>query len=132
MSVPPAGKPGADRDLATANSRVAVLMPAYNAGDTIKRSIASLLNNTFPSDIYIVDDGSDIPVTRVLDDVPRTTVIRLEKNSGVVNARNIGLNAILARPYDFVALLDADDIAYPDRIAREVEFLDNHPEVAGV
>ncbi len=53
-------------------------------------------------------------------------------NTGVVNARNVGLAAILAQPYDFVACLDADDICYPDRIAKQVEFLDRHPEIAVV
>lgn len=112
--------------------RVAALMPAYNTGDSINRAVASLVNGTFPCDIYIVDDGSDIPVSRILDNFPRTKIIRLDKNTGVVNARNVGLTAILAQPYDFVAFLDADDIAYPDRIARQVEFLDSHPEIAGV
>jgi glycosyltransferase involved in cell wall biosynthesis len=112
--------------------RVVALMPAYNTGDSINRAVASLVNGTFPCDIYIVDDGSDIPVSRILDNFPRTKIIRLDKNTGVVNARNVGLTAILAQLYDFVALLDADDIAYPDRIARQVEFLDSHPEIAGV
>lgn len=112
--------------------RVAALMPAYNTGDSINRAVASLVNGTWPCDIYIVDDGSDIPVTQILDRFPRTKVIRLDKNTGVVNARNVGLKAILAQPYDFVAFLDADDIAYPDRIARQVEFLDGNPEIAGV
>jgi cellulose synthase/poly-beta-1,6-N-acetylglucosamine synthase-like glycosyltransferase len=46
--------------------------------------------------------------------------------------RNAGLAAILEGPYDFVACLDADDVSYPDRIARQVEFLDTHPDIAGV
>lgn len=113
-------------------ARVAVLMPAYNPGPFINRAVESLVKNTHACDIYIVDDGSDVPITQILDDFPRTKVIRLERNRGVAHARNAGLRAILKQPYEFVACLDADDICYPDRIARQVEFLDRHPDVAVV
>lgn len=113
-------------------TRVAVLMPAYNADQTIKRAVESLVSNTYPCDIFIVDDGSKTPITQILGDAPRTEIIRLHKNMGVVKARNAGLAAILKQPYEFVACLDADDVSYPERIAKQVEFLDNHPEIAAV
>ncbi len=112
--------------------RVAVLMPAYNPGEAINRAVESLVAGTYPCDIYIVDDGSDIPVAQIIGDFPRTEIIRLPRNMGVVKARNVGLEAILQRPYEFVACLDADDVSYPDRIARQVEFLDRHPDIAAV
>jgi glycosyltransferase involved in cell wall biosynthesis len=115
-----------------AGGRVAVLMPAYNPGSAINGAVESLVNNTYPCDIYIVDDGSKIPVAQILDDFPRTEIIRLPENMGVVKARNVGLAAILKRPYEFVACLDSDDVSYPGRIARQVEFLDQHPEIAAV
>lgn len=115
-----------------AGGRVAVLMPAYNPGNAINGAVESLVNNTYPCDIYVVDDGSEIPVAQILDDFPRTEIIRLPENMGVVKARNVGLAAILKRPYEFVACLDSDDFSYPDRIARQVEFLDQHPEIAAV
>jgi glycosyltransferase involved in cell wall biosynthesis len=113
-------------------ARVAVLMPAYNPGNAINRAVESLVNNTYPCDIYIVDDGSETPVAQILDDFPRAQVIRLPQNMGVVKARNVGIAAILQRPYEFVACLDADDVSYPDRLARQVEFLDNHAEIGAV
>jgi glycosyltransferase involved in cell wall biosynthesis len=107
-------------------------MPAYNAERYINCAVDSLINGTYPCDIFIVDDGSRVPVTEVLKPVPRTHVIRLEQNAGVVSARNAGLRAILARQYEFVACLDADDVCRPERIALQVEFLDSHPDVAVV
>jgi len=115
-----------------ASSRVAVLMPAYNAGNFINRAVGSLLQSTYPCDLYIVDDGSAVPVAEVVDAFPHLTIIRLEQNGGIAGARNAGLRAILAQNYDYVANLDADDICHPDRIARQVEFLDCHPEIAAV
>lgn len=112
--------------------RVAVLIPAYNPGDAINDAVASIVANTYPSDIYVVDDGSEIPVADILESFPRVTVIRLDKNVGVARALNVGLEIILARTYEFVARMDADDVCYPDRIASEVEFLEGHPEIAAV
>ena len=113
-------------------SRVAILMPTYNAGQFINRAVQSLAESTFTCDIYIVDDGSEVPVTQVLAASSRVHVLRLPKNSGIAHARNSGLRAILVRPYEFVACLDADDVCYPERIAKQVDFLDRHPEVAVV
>jgi glycosyltransferase involved in cell wall biosynthesis len=113
-------------------SRVAVLMPAHNADKFINRAVRSLAESTFPCDLYVVDDGSEIPVTAALAGNPGVRVLRLEQNCGIARARNAGLRAILTYPYEFVACLDADDICHPDRIAKQVEFLDRHPEVAVV
>lgn len=114
------------------HSRVAVLMPAYNAERFINRAVQSLYESTMPCDLFIVDDGSELPVTNVLGDDPRMEVLRLEHNHGIAGARNVGLTAILKRSYEFVACFDADDICHPDRIAKQVDFLDRHPEVAVV
>src|SRR3990172_12195718 len=112
--------------------RVAALMPAYNPDEIINRAVESLAKSTYPCDIYIVDDGSDIPITQTLAAFPRTKVIRLDRNRGVTHALNVGLRTILMQPYEFVARLDADDFSYPERIARQVEFLDRHPGIAAV
>ena len=58
-------------------------MPAYNPGEAINARSESLVNGTYPCDIYIVDDGSDVPVAEILDAFPRTKIIRLDKNAGV-------------------------------------------------
>jgi len=117
---------------AHANSRVAVLMLAYNAGETINRAVNSIVCGTFPCDIFIVDDGSQTPVAEVLKPYPRINIIRLDTNSGIPRAGNVGFREILARGYEYIACLMADDISHPDRIASQVEFLDHHPAVAVV
>ncbi|MEJ2373984.1 MAG: glycosyltransferase [Pseudolabrys sp.] len=109
-----------------------MLMPAYNAGKFINRAVQSLAESTFPCDIYIVDDGSEVPVADVLVRNSGARVLRLKRNRGIAFARNVGLSAILSQSYEFIACLDADDICYPDRIAKQVEFLDRHPGVAAV
>ena len=107
-------------------------MPAYNADRFINRAVQSLAESTLPCDLYIVDDGSNNPVTQVLSDKFNALVLRLEHNCGIAHARNVGLQEILKHPYEYVACLDADDVSYPHRIAEQVYFLDSHPEVAAV
>lgn len=114
------------------SSRVAVLMPAYNPGEIIHHALESIAQSTYSCDLYIVDDASNPPVAETIGTFPRTQIIRLEKNGGPATARNAGLAAILSKHYDFVALLDSDDIAHPERIAMQVAFLDSHPEFGAV
>lgn len=111
--------------------KVAVVMAAHNAERTIRQAVDSLLNNTLPSRIYIVDDASAIPVKSVLADVDRARVeiIRLERNAGPAAARNVALARIMQEGYPFVAIMDADDVAHPERLARQVAFLETYPGV---
>lgn len=112
---------------------IAVLMTAYNADATIKEAVASILNGTEPCDLYVVDDCSRNPVSTLLDPGdPRVHIIRLETNVGPARGRNKGLERILAEGYPYVAIMDADDIAYPARLERQRAFLDGHPSVGAV
>ena len=107
----------------------AVLIAAYNAEKTIRQAVESVLSGSLACDVFIVDDCSHVPVSDVLDPYDNVEVIRLKRNRGPAVARNIGLSKILAKDYDYVAIMDADDISMPDRLARQVEFLDKHPRV---
>jgi len=110
---------------------VAVIMPAYNAEGTIRRAVESLMRNAHPFDLLVVDDCSRIPVTEVLKPLPANVeVLRLERNSGVVGARNAGVARLLGKTYEFIGVMDADDVSHPDRLARQVAFLTSHPDIA--
>ena len=113
-------------------SEVAVLMAAYNSEATIKRAVDSLTRSTYPCDIFIVDDGSRIPVSEILAPDSNVEIIRLAKNQGLAGALNAGLKRILELPYKYVARMDADDISYRDRFAKQVAFLDRHPNIGAV
>src|SRR6266849_1496641 len=111
---------------------VAVLMPAYNADQTLRAAVNSILASTVPCDLYVIDDFSRVPVTESLEPRAGVEIIRLERNHGLAGALNAGLQRILARDYRYVARMDADDISYPERLAKQVAFLDQHPNVAVV
>jgi len=110
-----------------------VLIPAYNAGTTLDAALASMAGQTI-SDIRIlvVDDGSTDQTPRLLATWaardPRVQVLR-KANGGIVEALNHGLAQCTA---EFVARFDADDIAYPQRLRTQLDFLRAHPDHVAV
>jgi len=113
-------------------SDVAVLMAAYNAEATIGQAVGSILASTIPCDIVIVDDCSRTPVKDVVGPLDRVEIVRLDRNLGPAAARNVGIERVLAAGYRYLAILDADDVTYPERFAKQVAFLDAHPQVVAV
>jgi glycosyltransferase involved in cell wall biosynthesis len=99
--------------------RVSVIMPAYNAEQTVSRAIESALAQTEPRcEVLVIDDASsdataDI-VARIADQDRRVHLLRNNTNRGPACSRNHGL--AVARG-DWIALLDADDTFAPHRIA---------------
>jgi glycosyltransferase involved in cell wall biosynthesis len=113
-------------------ARVAVLMAAYNAEQTLAQAVNSLLRGTYPCCIYIVDDASRTPVIETLGDYDRERIklIRLDRNVGPAAARNKGLKHILRAGHEFVAIMDADDVSHPERLEKQVAFLSANPGIA--
>jgi glycosyltransferase involved in cell wall biosynthesis len=110
---------------------LAVLMTAYNAEKTIRRALDSLGRNGEPFDLLIVDDCSRRPLAEFLGPVgDGVEIIRPDRNLGVAGAKNFGLQRLLAKPYQFVAMMDADDISHPERLAKQVAYLAAHPDIA--
>ena len=111
------------------NPKISVLMPAYNAEKFIAEAIESILAQTFIDfEFIIINDGSEdrtAEIVRAYKD-PRIAFIDHAKNQGLVAVLNQGLD--MARG-EYVARMDADDIAYPERFAKQVEFMDANPHV---
>ncbi len=117
--------------------KVAVVMAAYNAEATVLEAVASVQASSVPVHLFIVDDASRKPVTDVFLEgvgyIPaNVTILRNEVNTGPAGARNVALHRIIAEGYPYAAVLDADDIAHPERFAKQAIFLDANPQVAAV
>lgn len=112
---------------------VSVVMPVYNARRYLEAALDSILSQTFIDfEVIAVDDGStdgssDILAQAAVRDA--RIVIRSQQNSGVTDALNAGLRAARGR---FIARMDADDVALPDRFERQVAFLVANPNCAAV
>lgn len=107
------GGPAARR--LAARPRTSVMMPAYEAGATLREAAASVLGQTVGElELIVVDDGSSVPAAELLGDLradARLRVIRHARNRGLSAARNTALAAARA---PLVSQLDADDLWEPD------------------
>lgn len=113
------------------DARVTVVMPVYNAQPYLDAALHSLRTQTFEAfEAFLVDDGSSDDSLDILErharEDARFHVLRQGDNQGVVAALNRGCQAANA-PY--LAICHADDINHPERLTKQVAFLDSHPEV---
>lgn len=109
--------------------KVDIITPAYNTQRYIKDSIDSVLSQTFEDfNFIIINDGSTDDTGSIIDsyDDERIIHIELEENTGIATALNIGLAHTES---DFVARFDSDDIMFPDRLEKQLQYFSNHPEV---
>lgn len=107
--------------------QISVVIPAYNKERWIGRAIDSVLAQTRPAgEIIVVDDGSADETARVLQTYgPKIRTIRQE-NAGPADARNTGIRAAKGR---WIAFLDADDQWMPEKLQRQAEHLQRHPDL---
>jgi glycosyltransferase involved in cell wall biosynthesis len=109
--------------------RISVLMPVYNNDRYVADAVDSILNQTVDDfEFIIVDDGSTDQTSAILSQYEnrdaRIRVIR-RSNGGIVSALNEGL-AFCGGEY--IARMDGDDIAYSNRFALQMDYLDKHPD----
>jgi glycosyltransferase involved in cell wall biosynthesis len=113
---------------------VSVIIATYNEpGEIIRQSVQSILNQTFKNlEVLILDDSTSDETKATLDSLsndPRVHIIRSDSRMGFVHSLNVGLKLAKGR---FIARMDGDDISLPYRIAKQVDFLDAHPDISVV
>lgn len=109
--------------------KVTVLMPTYNVGPWVEKAVRSVLDQTYRDfKLLVVDDASTddtLARVRAIDD-PRIRIASFPDNVGLAENLNRGLDLI---DTEYFARMDGDDIALPQWLQREVEYLEAHPEV---
>lgn len=111
---------------------VSVSMPAFNSERYIAEAIKSVLAQTYQNfELIIVDDGSTDRTREIIESFtdPRIIKVYSDRNRGLITTRN--RIAQLAKG-KYLALLDADDQAFPNRLALQVTYLENnHADLCG-
>ncbi|MBT2586303.1 glycosyltransferase family 2 protein [Arthrobacter sp. ISL-95] len=101
--------------------RVSVIIPSYNSAAFVVDALESVFAQTRPADeIIVVNDGSTDETERVLRPYLDRVVVLNQKNAGLSGARNSGIARATG---DWLAFLDADDVWLPEKLARQISFI---------
>lgn len=117
------------------NYPVAVIIPVYK-NDTpqyVRPAIDSIIKQTYSCRIYIGVDG---PIGNSLNSCleayennKNVSIVRFAENRGLACVLNDLLQICFDNGYEYIARMDADDISLPDRIEKQICFLNEHPEI---
>lgn len=115
----------------SSNSLVSVIIPCYNTSKYVEQAIRSIMNQTYKNlEIIVTDDYSTDDTLEILQNLAKEdSRIRLYKNE-----RNLKiiktLNQMVQKSNgEYIARMDADDISAPDRIEKQLEYLQKHKEI---
>jgi len=103
------------------NTMISVIIPTYNRANLIRRSINSILKQTYQNlEVIVVDDGSTdntpLEIKRIQDN--RIKYIKLIENKGGSNARNIGIKKARGK---YISFQDSDDLYYPNKLEKQIQ-----------
>jgi glycosyltransferase involved in cell wall biosynthesis len=105
---------------------VSVVIPCFNALDTLNRCLVSITKQTaLPREVILVDDGSDIPIEPFLHDIigsmPFPVRVLRQVNRGAPAARNAGIKLAQGK---YIAFLDADDVWLPEKLQVQFDIME--------
>ena len=110
------------------NPHVSVVMAVYNAQKYVSDAIESILCQTYNDfEFIIIEDGSSDQSLKIIQSYsdPRIKVIRNKENLKLINSLNLGLQKARGR---YIVRMDADDVSRPDRIEKQVNYMESHPD----
>jgi glycosyltransferase involved in cell wall biosynthesis len=110
--------------------RVSVLLPVYNGSRFVSHAIESVLKQTYQNiELIIVNDGSQDDCAAIIRPYLADQRIKYieQANSGVAAARNTAFSLVSGK---YIAFIDQDDIWLPNKLERQVAYLEAHPEIA--
>ena len=99
-------------------STVSVVVPTFNRAGTLLRAVKSVLQQSYkPSEIIVVDDGSEDETQEILREYDGVEVVLQDKQRGVSAARNKG---VAVSTGDWIAFLDSDDEWMPEKLEKQM------------
>jgi glycosyltransferase involved in cell wall biosynthesis len=109
---------------------ISVILPVYNGAKTVMHAVESILAQTYENfEFIIIDDGSIDETNNILASFKdkRIRLINNQKNMGKVHTLNTGIQKAQGQ---YIAFIDADDVALPARLEKQVNFLAKNPSIA--
>ncbi len=108
---------------------ITIGMPIYNAGRYLRLAVVSILQQTLTNwELIIIDDGSTDGATENIRDLvdPRIKIVQDGSNRGLAARLNEAVDMARGR---YFARMDQDDISYPERLARQLQYLEQQPDL---
>ncbi|MBN1317552.1 MAG: glycosyltransferase family 2 protein [Anaerolineales bacterium] len=108
---------------------ISVILPAYNGAKTIRKTIESVLDQTYANlELIVVDDGSKDETREYLAEItdPRVRIYTYN-NVGMAANRNRGIDLVRG---EYIAFIDQDDLWLPDKLRLQLQALERNPEAA--
>lgn len=108
---------------------VSVVLPIYNNERTVMAAVQSILTQTFSDfELILINDGSSDGTQKILSVLSdsRIKIMGDNKNIGLPRRLNQGVAAARGQ---YIARMDADDVAHPERLEKQVTFLNTHPDI---
>ncbi|WP_017752682.1 glycosyltransferase family 2 protein [Clostridium tyrobutyricum] len=111
--------------------KISVVMPVYNAEKYLKESIESILNQTYKNfEFIIINDGSIDSSLNIINTYAKKDnriIVISRENKGLVHSLNEGIKLAKGK---YIARMDADDISMPDRLEKQVNYLDKYEDIS--
>ena len=107
---------------------VSVILPVYNGERTLEKAIDSILCQTLSEfELIVIDDGSEDKSSKLVNSYkdPRIQYV-IKNHSGIAPSLNEGIRISCAK---YIARMDADDLSHPKRLAKQYNYLEEHPEI---
>ena len=111
------------------NPLISIVMSVFNAEAHVAEAIESILNQTYSDfEFLIIDDASTDNSFDILSSFrdERITLIQNKENLGLTKSLNKGIKLAKGQ---YIARMDADDISLPSRLAKQLQFMQEHPEI---
>lgn len=110
--------------------KVSVIMPVYNSEKCLKESVQSILNQIFKDfELIIINDGSTdktLNIVKHYASQDKRIIIIEKEHTGITDSLNVGLRQARG---EWIARLDADDIAFPERISQQLRFVERNTSI---
>jgi glycosyltransferase involved in cell wall biosynthesis len=107
-----------------------MIMSVYNGERHLREAMDSILEQTFQDfEFVIVDDASTDSTPAILEGYTDSRLIRLHNQNNIALTRSLNRGLAVTRG-EYIGRMDAEDVSLPERLERQVAYLDAHPEVA--
>jgi len=113
------------------NPDISVVMSVFNGGDYLRKSIESILNQSYLNfEFIIIDDGSTDTSLEIIKSYKDNRIVLINrKNKGFITSLNEGIEKSKGK---YIARMDADDISFPSRLEKQFDFIEkNNLDICG-